>query len=268
MTGGERQLYSGRFGHRGPACVILHGLLGSGENWQTPAKKLATSGFTVYTPDLRNHGNSFHHEEMDYTVMAEDIHRFISDLHEKEVFVIGHSMGGKVGMELALRYPGDVRALVVVDISPFRYKPVYANVFSALQDIAVGTLNSRSQADRQLEEKVPDRMVRLFLLKNLRRDENGSFYWRINLKALSKNYHHIWAEIDTSGSYEKPVLFVEGEKSEAGIKPQFDKIKEIFPSAAYRMIEGAGHWVHSEKPKEFLRSVKEFLKDPGDTGEG
>ena len=191
----NRQLHYRRFGDAGPVCIILHGLLGSGENWQAPAKKLAAAGYLVYAPDMRNHGMSFHADEMDYPVMAEDVHRLVRDLGSGPVRLIGHSMGGKIGMELALAHPEDLEKLIVVDISPFRYKPLYANVFTALQDIDAGALTSRSQADRQLQAKVSDRLVRLFLLKNLRRNKDGTFYWRINLQALADNYHHIWAGV-------------------------------------------------------------------------
>lgn len=250
-----------RFGTEGPVCIILHGLLGSGDNWETPAKKTSSTGCRVYTLDLRNHGKSFHAKEMNYPVMAEDVHRFIAGLKEGPVYLIGHSMGGKVGMELALAHPEDVDRLIVVDISPFRYKPIYANVFSALQGLDISGLSSRGEADRQLQNAVPDRLVRLFLLKNLGRDEKGNFYWRINLEALANNYHHIWAGIDTSRRFEKPALFIEGEKSEAGIKLQFDEIRKSFPHAEYKGIRGAGHWVHSEKPRDFLSAVKNFLTE-------
>ncbi len=247
------------YGSTGGLCVILHGLLGSGENWQSPSNKLASSGYKVYTLDLRNPGQSFHSDKMDYPVMAQDVHLFIRRLNVGPVNVIGHSMGGKVGMELALSNPDDISRLVVVDISPFRYKPMYANVFRALEGIDIKKLKNRGQADRQLEKTVSDRMVRLFLLKNLGRTRDGQFYWKINLKALANNYHHIWDGIDTARAFNKPVLFMEGEKSEAGIKLQFEEIKKAFPRAAYTMIKGAGHWVHSEKPREFLHSVTSFL---------
>ncbi len=259
MTSGGRQLHYRQFGEAGPVCVILHGLLGSGENWQTPAKKLAAAGSRVYVPDMRNHGGSFHAADMDYPIMAEDVYRLLRGFGTGPARVIGHSMGGKIGMELALSHPEAVEKLVVVDISPYRYKPLYANVFTALRDIDVSALSARSQADRQLAEKVPDRLVRLFLLKNLRRDKQGAFSWKINLEALANNYHHIWAGIDTSRTFEKPVLFLEGEKSEAGIQLQFREIQKTFPLAEYSMVSGAGHWLHAEKPREFHIAVTDFF---------
>lgn len=259
MSSHTLRLHYRTVGSSGPLCLILHGLLGSGENWQTPAEKLSAAGYRVCIPDMRNHGASFHDNKMDYPVMAEDVHRLLRGLGAGPALVIGHSMGGKTGMELALSHPEDVEKLVVVDISPYRYKPLYANVFTALRDIDVTALSARSRADRQLQEKVPDRLVRLFLLKNLRRDRKGNFFWRINLEALAENYHHIWAGIDTSRTFGKPVLFLEGEKSEAGIKLQFEEIKKPFPRAEYKMVPGAGHWVHSEKPEEFHSAVTDFF---------
>ncbi len=261
MSSDSRQLHYKQFGDAGPVYIILHGLLGSCDNWQTPAKKLAAAGRRVYVPDMRNHGGSFHAGEMDYPTMAEDVHRLVRGLGAGPALVIGHSMGGKIGMELALSYQEDVEKLVVVDISPYRYKPLYANVFTALRDIDVTALSARSRADRQLREKVPDRLVRLFLLKNLRRDDRGAFSWKINLEALANNYHHIWAGIDTSRTFNKPVLFLEGENSEAGIKLQFEEIKKTFPRAEYSMVPGAGHWLHAEKPREFHTAVTDFFGD-------
>ncbi|MFP4561917.1 MAG: alpha/beta fold hydrolase [Spirochaetia bacterium] len=242
----------------GRPLIILHGLLGSGDNWQSQAKHLAR-GYAVYTPDLRNHGSSFHDEEMSYPAMAEDVRRLMHADTIERPFVMGHSMGGKTAMELALRYPKDVEALVVVDIAPFPYKPIYGNLFSALEHVDVESITGRKDAEEQLKPYVSDRMVRLFLLKNLRRTDEGGFAWRVNLESLSRHYNEIWAGLEGNRVFEGPVLFVEGEKSRAEITERWDEIKEYFPRAENVVIPRAGHWVHAEKPREFLRIVTGFL---------
>jgi pimeloyl-ACP methyl ester carboxylesterase len=242
----------------GRPLIILHGLLGSGENWHSPAKHLAHR-YAVYTPDLRNHGSSFHDEEMSYPAMAEDIRALMGAETLERPFVMGHSMGGKAAMELALSYPEDVEALVVVDIGPFPYKPIYGNIFSALEHVDVDSISSRREAEEELKPYVSDRRVRLFLLKNLRRTDEGGFAWRVNLDALSRHYKDIWAGLEEGRVYEGPVLFVEGEKSQAEITERWDEVVRLFPRARNTVIPKAGHWVHAEKPREFLRTVTGFL---------
>ena len=253
----ENVLAFGKYGSGRP-LIILHGLLGSGENWKSQAKHLARR-YAVYTPDLRNHGSSFHDEQMSYPVMAEDVRRMMDEETIAGPLVMGHSMGGKTAMELALRYPEDVEALVVVDIAPFPYKPVYSNLFSALEKVDVNAVGSRKEAEEQLKPYVSDRMVRLFLLKNLRRPAAGGFAWRVNLAALSRHYTDIWGGLEGSRVYRGPVLFVEGEKSGSGITERWDEITELFPSAEKAVIPKTGHWVHAEKPREFLHVVSGFL---------
>ena len=144
-------------------------------------------------------------------------------------------------------------------ISPFRYRALYTNVFDMLRKLNISELKSRSDADRELAEHIPDRLLRLFLLKNISRNDSGGFFWKINLDALAGNYHKIWDSIDTSRKYEGPVLFMEGELSNAEIKLQFNEIEKTFPLAEYVMVKKAGHWIHSEKPDEFYRKVKNFI---------
>ncbi len=240
--------------------IILHGLLGSSDNWHTPATRLADR-FHIYCVDQRNHGRSPHLPEMNYPALAGDVLEFMEEHGSGPWFVMGHSMGGKVAMELALARPESVSRLVVVDISPFFDKPVYENVFKAILELDIGSIESRGDADDRLAGKVKDRMVRLFLLKNLKREKDGTFAWRINLEALNSNYHRIWEPVRDGRKYEGPVLFIEGGKSSAGVSEQFDEIKRLFPRAAVRRIEEAGHWVHSERPDEFETAVRDFLTD-------
>ena len=238
--------------------IILHGLLGSADNWHTPAGHLSGHRH-IFSVDQRNHGKSPHLPEMNYPAMAGDLDEFleIHGIHAADV--MGHSMGGKTAMELALSRPEKVNKLIVVDISPFFDRPVYENIFEALVDLDVNSLKARSEADSRLAEKVPDRMLRLFLLKNLRRDDEGNFYWRINLEALNSHYNRIWEPVAGDRVFEGPVLFIEGEKGGSGLSDDFPRIRELFPNAGLERIAGAGHWVHSEQPEAFLDAVKRFL---------
>lgn len=239
--------------------AVLHGLLGSGENWRGPAKKLSAH-FDVVTLDLRNHGNSFHADKMDYPTMAADVFQTLTAVSPEPWRVLGHSMGGKVAMKMALSRPEAVEKLVVVDIAPFRYKPIYGNLFESLQHIDPAAISSRGDADRKLQAYVPDRLVRHFLLKNLVRNPDGSYSWRVNIDSLKENYPNIWAGIEDEGKYEGPTLFIEGERSESGISEQFGEIRRWFPNAVLERIPKAGHWVHSENPSAFLAAVTRFLQ--------
>jgi len=252
-------LFYREFGNEsGDVLAVLHGLLGSGENWNGPAKKLSRS-FNVVTLDLRNHGRSFHAAKMDYPTMAEDVYETLSSLRPGPWRVLGHSMGGKVAMKLALSRPESVEKLIVLDIAPFRYKPIYGNLFAHLQQIDPSTIRSRGDADIKLQPYVRDRRVRHFLLKNLVRNPDGSYSWRVNIDALKENYRNIWAGIEDERRYDGPTLFIEGERSEAGISGRFDEIRQWFPNAVLERIPKAGHWVHSENPEAFLSAVTRFL---------
>lgn len=162
-------------------------------------------------------------------------------------------------MKLALSRPESVEKLIVLDIAPFRYKPIYGNLFARLQQIDPSAIRSRGDADRKLQPYVRDRRVRHFLLKNLVRNPDGSYSWRVNIDALKENYRNIWAGIEDERRYDGPTLFIEGERSEAGISGRFDEIRQWFPNAVLERIPKAGHWVHSENPEAFLSAVTRFL---------
>ncbi len=246
-----------------PPLVILHGLFGSLNNWAGQSSVLAEH-FQVWTLDLRNHGRSDWDDTMSYTAMSDDLLQFLDQQQFEaqgfqQIRLLGHSMGGKVAMQFALDHPDRLSHLVVVDIAPVRYPPNHDEVFSGLNSIDLTTLSSRGEADKQLQQQIPDPSVRQFLLTNLYRD-GQHFAWRMNLSALQQQYDQIAAAPQSSNApYRGPTLFIKGERSDY-IQPHYrDSIETLFPTAQARVMAGVGHWPHAEKPKAFNALVSRFL---------
>lgn len=249
-------LYSREFGAGSP-IIILHGLFGFSDNWQTIAKGLATEHLVV-TPDLRNHGRSPHLPGHSYVEMAEDLRLFMEEKWMFESAIVGHSMGGKVAMQLALTHPEMVSKLVVVDIAPGQAEDNHSDIINALLGLDLSKITERSQAETYLSERIPDFGTRQFLLKNITREPDGTFSWKMNLPVLWKHYKDILAPV-TGEPFEKPTLFVRGSRSNYIQDSDWDIIKGLFPNAQMSTIDGAGHWVHADKPKELLEVLKAFL---------
>ena len=250
------ELYAREFGQGSPV-LILHGLFGFSDNWQTIAKSLAIT-HTVITPDLRNHGRSPHVTGHSYPEMAEDIHAFLEARWIFSTGVIGHSMGGKVAMQLALHHPDMVDKLVVVDMDPGQADDNQSDIFAALLGLDLNKITSRQEADIYLTKRVSDLGTRQFLLKNITRNENGTFSWKMNLPELWKHYADILGPV-TGEPFDKPTLFIRGSRSDYIKDSDLPAIKKLFPQAELITIEGAGHWVHAEKPAELLAIVQPFL---------
>lgn len=238
--------------------VILHGLFGSSDNWLTQAKLLVEE-YKVYTVDLRNHGQSPHSDTFDYPSMVNDLVEFFEDHGIREPVVIGHSMGGKVAMNLAIAHPGKVSKLIVVDIAPRRYNLEHYTIAEGLKALPIGSLTSRNEADEKLSHYVPEPDVRQFLLKNLQRKAEGGFSWKINLPVISSKLDNVGVELQYPGTFNKPTLFIRGRLSNYVRDADRDKIKELFPSSELVTME-TGHWVQAEKPKEFVEIVKQWLE--------
>ncbi|MBL7825246.1 MAG: alpha/beta fold hydrolase [Saprospiraceae bacterium] len=249
-------LYFREFG-AGPPIIILHGLFGFSDNWQTIAKALAENHLVI-TPDLRNHGRSPHVADHSYPEMADDLRAFMENHWIHSAVLIGHSMGGKVAMQLALHDPDLVERLIVVDIDPGQAEDNHSSIFQALMAMDLSKMTTRSQAEDYLSERIPDVGTRQFLLKNITRDDNGAFAWKMNLPVLWKHFPDILAPV-SGDPYEKPTLFVRGSRSDY-IKPEETTlIHTLFPQAHIETIEGAGHWVHADKPNELLAVLNKFL---------
>lgn len=243
---------------QGPPLVILHGVFGSGENWATVSKIFADH-FTVWLPDQRNHGRSPHNPVHTYTAMADDLKKFAADHVPEPFFLIGHSMGGKVAMHVARLYPEILRKIVVVDIAPRRYEPHHQAIIAGLQAVPLETVGSRTEAAAHMAPFIPEEDVRQFLLKNLYRNEEGRFSWRINLPVLARAVLEIGEELPPGPPIDVPVLFVKGGKSRYINDTDMAAIPARFPRSQVTVVEDAGHWVQAEKPAEFASQVLNFL---------
>jgi esterase len=248
-----------QYGEAGPPVVILHGLLGSARNWTSVAKELG-GAHRVFALDLRNHGRSPWAEAMSFDDMAGDVAAFIEGRGLGPVALIGHSLGGKVAMRLALTRPELTLRLVVVDVAPVAYADTFGALIEAMRQVDLAAVQRRADADRQLQAAVPDAVLRNFLLQNLVKTEAG-FVWRVNLEALAANMDELlgFPAPAQGAAYLGPTLFIAGGRSPY-IRPEHRPlIERLFPNAAQVVIAGAGHWPHAERPAEFLTHVRGFL---------
>jgi esterase len=246
------------FGSRGPAVIVLHGLLGSARNWTTISKRLGESR-RVFALDLRNHGASPWAAAMTYDDMAEDVRRFIEQNDLDPVSLIGHSMGGKVAMRLALLYHDLVERLVVVDVAPVVYQHSFDDYIDAMRAVDLARVSRRAEVDAALARAIPEFGVRAFLMQNLARDDDG-FVWRLNLDAIAMSMDDIlgWPEAGAA-RFEGETLVLAGARSDY-VRPEHRPLfEQLFPAARLEWIEGSGHWVHAEKPDRFLEAVTAFL---------
>ncbi len=251
-------LYYRELGEGNPPIVILHGVFGSCDNWLTVSKGLAESN-KIYLLDARNHGQSPHSDEFSYEVMADDLYAFIQEHQLVQPVIIGHSMGGKTVMTFACKYPDVFSKMVVVDISPRYYKPHHQSILAGLSAIHLETLQSRQEADEILKNYEPELGVRQFLLKNLYRNEQNGFSWRMNFEVIKNKIENIGEPLREDAKISKPALFIRGANSRYIKEDDESLIRSIFSDVQIETIEGAGHWVQAEKPKEFLEVVKKFL---------
>lgn len=242
----------------GSPIVILHGVFGSSDNWLTPAKMLSDN-YKLYLLDQRNHGQSPKSDVFDYDSMANDLKEFIEEHQLKAPVIMGHSMGGKVAMAFAVKYPQLLSKLIVVDISPNYYPPHHQKIIEGLNSIDLETLQSRQEADSQFSKFEPELGVRQFLLKNLYRNESNNFDWRINLPVISEKIENVGEALDPTSKVTVPTLFVKGGLSRYIREKDEALIKSIFLNVELATIDGAGHWVHAEKPNEFINTVRAFL---------
>ena len=244
----------------GRPLVILHGFLGSSDNWRSMSRRLS-SHFTVYCLDLRNHGQSPHSDAMDYPIMAADLREFVEARSLAQVFLLGHSMGGKVAMQFAGQYPERVDKLVVVDIAPKAYPPTHQSLLAALRAVDLRAAKKFSDIDSALNGPIPDTAVRQFLMKNLTRDDRG-FHWRIALDAIMQNYNALTQAVVVERPFSKPACFIRAGRSNFVADEDAVLIRKAFPQAKIETIARAGHWVHIDAADEFYQTVTGFLTAP------
>lgn len=240
-----------------PYLVILHGLFGSGDNWQTHAKFLS-QWFQVVLIDQRNHGHSPHSEEISYPLMCQDLSETLDSLQIEKAHFLGHSMGGKTVMKFAQNYQNKVESLMVIDMGIKGYPPHHDIIFKGLHAVDVESCSSRKEAEQRIQPFIPDASTQQFLLKSLYWVEEGKLAWRFNIPALENNIAMILQELSKK-PFSGPTLFLTGGKSSYVLASDHDEIRSVFPDVMFVEIPNAGHWVHAETPKEFLQAIINFL---------
>ncbi len=243
--------------------LVLHGMLGSSRNWLSAGADLAAQGWQVHALDLRNHGKSPHAGPMDYEAMAADVLAWMDARGLAAAEIVGHSMGGKLGMVLACRHPERVRRLVVVDIAPKDYlSHGHRAEFAAMHELRLSELRSRADAEMKMESRVPDWGMRKFLTTNLERDESGSGWrWSINLPAITSALPTLEKNpLGEQESFDGPTLFVTGGKSRYVSAGDLAAISRHFPRAAVEIIAGAGHNPHMETRAELVRHIVDHAR--------
>jgi pimeloyl-ACP methyl ester carboxylesterase len=245
---------------QGSPLIVLHGLLGSADNWRSMSRRLA-GAYRVFALDLRNHGQSPHSDVLDYDVMAADVREFVEDYGLSRIILMGHSMGGKVAMRFALDYGAALERLVIVDVAPKSYPPMHHDLIEALRSLDLRHYRSFGEVDAVLAPKIPAPGVRQFLLKNLARDGHGGLGWKIDLEAIQRNYDNLGREISAGSAFAKPSLFIRGALSKYVEDNDLPGIRRLFPKAVIATVPGAGHWVHADRPDEFYDILSRFLQD-------
>ncbi len=251
------ELFAREFG-QGRPVIILHGLFGFSDNWQTVAKTIAADHLVV-TPDLRNHGRSPQVATHSYPEIADDLVAFMESRWMFSAIYIGHSMGGKAAMQMALTNPDMVERLIVIDMEPGTSVSNHDDIFDALFGLDLESLLSRKDAELYLQEKIKDVGTLQFLLKNITRDAEGKYSWKMNLATLHRDYANILAPV-TGTPFEKPTLFIRGGNSDYVLDSEWPGVLALFPNAELITIEGAGHWVHADKPAELTAAILAFIE--------
>jgi esterase len=242
----------------GQAMIILHGLFGQMDNWNTLAKKFSEQGFAVYTIDQRNHGLSPHDEDWNYGVMADDLKDFINEHQIHNPILLGHSMGGKTVMYFSLHYPNIADKLIIVDISPRQHPANHNDVLYALHQVDFEVVKTRREVEDILATTISDFGTRQFLLKNVYWKTDDKMDWRFNLKIISEKYNNAIVGVPR-GVCDTETLFLKGEKSDYINDNDLVSIKEIYPNSSVAVIADAGHWVHAEQPELFYKAVMGFV---------
>ncbi len=250
------KLHFREFGE-GQAFVILHGLFGSSDNWQTHAKKLAEY-YRVILVDQRNHGHSAWSEDFSYELMAEDLKELCDDLNLDKIILMGHSMGGKTAMFFAQQNSDLIDKMIIVDMGVKAYPMHHEQIIAGLKSIDLNEDISRSDAENQLTKHVDSFGVRQFLLKNLYWNEQKKLAWRMNIPVLEGKMNEILKPLNPKMDVFVPTLFIRGEMSNYILDEDWAEIEEVFPDSSLVSIANAGHWVHAEAPKEFLDAVLSF----------
>lgn len=247
---------------QGQPLILLHGLFGSADNWGAVAKHFSQHYQTI-SVDLRNHGRSPHSDSQTYSDMAEDIIELCNTLNLESIHLLGHSLGGKTAMQFATQFPERVDKLMIVDMAMRAYADEHTHLIDAMMAVDLSTIQSRTEADQALRSTVPNILVRQFLLMNLVKSDannksDNALQWRINLAALKANCPAMRQAVCESAQYDKPCLFIRGERSDYVQDDDVAQIKNHFTKAQFASLP-TNHWVHAEQPQAFSEVVEQFL---------
>lgn len=258
----EKQiLHSKIYGAEIPAIPLLvfHGLFGMLDNWGTFGRDLSATR-PVHLIDLRNHGKSFHSDDMSHEDLANDILNYLEAFNLSKVHLLGHSLGGKAVMQFAMIYPEKIEKLIVVDIGPKSYPPHHQGILKALNEVDLSQVKTRGEVEDILHQYIPEKSVVYFLAKSLCWDKKKRLAWRFNLKTLTEKYTEFVSNAIKFGTFNGETLFIAGEKSNYILPQDSFLIKQQFPNSSIIHIKNAGHWVQAENPKDFYDAVYDFLK--------
>ncbi|MEA3452723.1 MAG: alpha/beta fold hydrolase [Bacteroidota bacterium] len=259
------KLYYKKIGEGFP-IVIVHGLYGSSDNWMVIAKELSED-FEVYVLDLRNHGKSPHSDDFSIGFMVDDLLQFFEETKIQKAFLLGHSLGGKIAMEFTYKYPKFIEKLVVVDIAPRNYldtefveRSNHQTIINFLKNVDLSKYKNRGEALEALGKIDETGRLKLFMMKNIKREKNRKLVWKINLKAIADNLSKLLNEFDVNiAEILVATMFVKGENSNYITEKDISDILQKKSDTKFVEIKGASHWLHAEKPEEFLNYVKSFL---------
>ncbi len=242
----------------GKNIIILHGLFGSSDNWMSIAKMLADT-YTVWSIDQRNHGQSPHSDVWNYQVMAEDLLEFIEKHKIRDPYLIGHSMGGKTVMQFLLNGYLNIAKSIIADIGPKAYPVHHQTILEGLNSVDIDNVKGRKEIEDQLKKYIPEFGIRAFLLKNVKRTENGNYKWLVNLPVITDKIEIVGQGQALEASYHGKILFLRGAKSDYINDEDFNSIIKIFPKAEFETMKNAGHWLHAEQPEAFVEIVRNYF---------
>ncbi len=253
------KLFFRHFG-TGQPVIILHGLFGLSDNWVTFGRQLGEH-YSVYIPDLRNHGQSPHSKVFDFPSLENDLNEFAEENGLEKILLIGHSLGGKTAMFFTLRHPELVRKLAVIDISLRKSPPGndHQALLTAMMGVDFNAAKSRSDVEKQLQVTIKSGKLRQFLLKNVYWRDRHSLDWRLDLRSINDNLLSVFEGVDVPGIFPGPTLFIRGGRSDYIRDSDLDELKAKFPATEVKTIANASHWVHADAPGEFYGLVKNFL---------
>jgi len=252
-------LHSNLIGNSKRDLFIIHGFLGMGDNWKTHANKIAESDFRVHLIDLRNHGKSFWSDEFSFEIMVEDLYKYAKYYNIKRFSLLGHSMGGNIGMLFAQKYPELLEKIIIVDIIPKQYKPHHETILNGLKSIDFNKMKSRKHVDTHLSKYISDERVRQFLLKNLHWVDKESLGLKLNIEVLFEFKDRLSIKLKKGISFAKPSLFLYGDSSTYVDESDFPMLYSNFSNIEIIKVPSSGHWVHADNPSFFIDKTINFL---------